>query len=112
MKYCTHCGNEVLDDAVICPKCGCPFDDKWNKKGKTIVNPDCSSKSRGMALILCVILGYLGIHRFYVNKIGTGILWLLTFGLFGIGALIDLIMIVCGNFKDDQGKVLEKWDLD
>lgn len=112
MKYCSHCGNELLDEAVICPKCGCPCDENWNKKNSKVINPNASDKSRGIALILCVFVGVLGIHRFYVKKIGTGVLWLLTFGLFGVGALIDLIMIVCGNFKDDEGKVLEKWDFD
>ena len=77
-----------------------------------MINPNASDKSRGMALLLCALLGGLGIHRFYVKKTGTGVLWLLTFGLFGIGIIIDLIMIVCGNFTDDEGKVLEKWDLD
>lgn len=77
-----------------------------------MINPNASDKSRGMALLLCALLGGLGIHRFYVKKTGTGVLWLLTFGLFGIGIIIDLIMIVCGNFTDDEGKVLEKWDFD
>ena len=112
MKYCSHCGNELLDEAVICPKCGCPCDENWNKKNSKVINPNASDKSRGMALLLCALLGGLGIHRFYVKKTGTGVLWLLTFGLFGIGIIIDLIMIVCGNFTDDEGKVLEKWDFD
>lgn len=107
MKYCSHCGNELLDEAVICPKCGCPCDENWNKKNSKVINPNASDKSRGMALLLCALLGGLGIHRFYVKKTGTGVLWLLTFGLFGIGIIIDLIMIVCGNFTDDEGKVLE-----
>lgn len=61
------------------------------------------------AFLLCFFLGPLGIHRFYVGKIGTGILWLLTFGCLGIGALVDLIMILVGSFKDKEGKVLDQW---
>jgi len=63
-----------------------------------------SDKNGVVCLLLCLFLGPLGIHRFYVGKIGTGIVWLLTFGVFGIGALIDLIMIVCGAFADSEGK--------
>ena len=69
-----------------------------------------SSKSRLVALLLCVFLGYLGIHRFYVGKIGTGILWLLTAGLFGIGALVDLILIAVGSFTDKAGLPVSSWE--
>ena len=68
-----------------------------------------SSKNRLVALLLCLFLGGLGIHRFYAGKIGTGIIWLITGGLFGIGALIDLILIICGKFKDKSGALIEKW---
>jgi len=54
--------------------------------------------------IICFFLGELGIHRFVVGKIGTGILWLLTFGLFGIGLIVDFIMILCGTFTDKSGQ--------
>jgi len=57
--------------------------------------------------LLCFFLGALGIHRFYVGKIGTGILQLITLGGLGIWALVDFIMIVTGNFKDKQGMVIK-----
>lgn len=66
-----------------------------------------SKKSKGTAAVLCFFLGVLGIHRFYVGKVGTGILWLCTGGLLGIGALVDFIMILCGSFKDGDGAVIK-----
>ena len=54
-------------------------------------------------ILLCFFLGTFGIHRFYVGRIGTGIVQLLTFGGLGIWALVDFIMVVTGNFKDGQG---------
>lgn len=70
---------------------------------------EVSEKKRLPALLLCFFFGALGIHRFYVGKIGTGILWLLTLGILGVGALIDFIMIIVGSFKDKEGKRLEDW---
>jgi TM2 domain-containing membrane protein YozV len=66
-----------------------------------------SEKGFVPALLLCLLLGGLGIHRFYVGKIGTGILMLLTLGGLGIWALIDLIMIAVGSFKDKSGLALK-----
>ena len=70
---------------------------------------EISPKSRLAALLLCFFLGALGVHRFYVGKIGTGILMLLTLGGFGIWMLIDLIFIVAGIFKDKEGQRVFRW---
>jgi TM2 domain-containing membrane protein YozV len=59
--------------------------------------------------VLCLLLGGFGVHRFYVGKIGTGILMLLTFGGLGIWVLVDLIVIICGEFTDKDGNKIRQW---
>jgi restriction system protein len=69
-----------------------------------------SDKSRTTALILCLLgfAGLGGIHRLYVGKIGTGLIWLFTGGLFCIGTLVDLISIATGSFRDNVGAPLRR----
>ncbi len=70
---------------------------KNNKKeGKSTIN-------RWLLAVICLFLGVLGVHRFMVGKIGTGIVYLLTAGVFGIGVLVDLILILSGLFRDKNG---------
>ena len=65
-----------------------------------------SKKSNTVALLLCFFLGFLGVHRFYVGKVGTGILMLVTLGGLGIWNLIDFIIIVVQKFTDSEGNTL------
>lgn len=68
-----------------------------------------SKKSNVVALILCIFLGGLGVHRFYVGKIGTGIAMVLTLGGLGIWVLFDFVMICMSKFTDQDGNALS-WD--
>ena len=60
------------------------------------------------AALLCFFLGGFGAHRFYVGKVGTALLMILTFGGLGIWTLIDFIMILTGGFKDKEGRDLQR----
>ncbi len=70
-----------------------------------------SPKSRLLALLLCFFLGVLGVHRFYVGKVGTGILYFFTASLFGFGWIYDMIMIAIGAFRDSRGLPLVNWEV-
>jgi restriction system protein len=67
-----------------------------------------SDKKKGTALLLCLFLGWLGAHRFYVGKIGTGLLYACTCGIGFIGVLIDFISILMGSFRDNVGVPLRE----
>lgn len=103
--FCSNCGAEVNDNAVVCVKCGCAVN-KPNS-AKPVVNPAESKKDWLTTVLLCFFLGYLGIHRFYVGKTGTGIVQLLTAGGCGVWVIIDFIMICLGNFTDAEEKPIK-----
>jgi TM2 domain-containing membrane protein YozV len=65
------------------------------------------SKSQLVALLLCIFVGVLGIHRFYLGYIGIGIIQLLTAGGFGVWTLIDLILIITGSLQPKDGEYTE-----
>jgi len=68
-----------------------------------------SDRSRKTALLLCIFLGWLGFHQFYVGRIGKGLLYMFTCGIFGIGVIIDLLSILLGSFRDNVGAPLREW---
>ena len=79
-----------------------------DEQSTSAANGEVSDKGMVPAALLCFFLGFLGIHRFYVGKTGTGILMILTLGGLGIWSLIDLVMIIVGSFKDAQGRSLQR----
>ncbi len=68
-----------------------------------------SSKPKFMVILLCCLgfVGLGGIHRFYVGKVWTGLLWLATGGLCGIGTVFDLISIGMDSFQDSDGNIVQ-----
>ena len=67
-----------------------------------------SDKKKGIALVVCILGGVFGLHYFYVGRIGKGILYLFTGGLFGIGWMVDIIKIALGGFVDNSGQPLRQ----
>ncbi len=112
-KFCKYCGAKILSDAVLCTACGRQVEEikQTQSAQPTIVinneNNNVNSntninnahgkgreKNKWVSLLLCFFLGALGAHKFYEGKIGAGILYLLTCGVFGIGIIIDLIILL------------------
>lgn len=137
-KFCKFCGELIDEDCVVCPKCGKQVEDLKGKSDdrNIIINnnnnnsssssasaaaaafasgggsyvPSVSSKSWLVTLLLCLFLGIFGVHRFYVGKIGTGILMILlcATGISEIWCLIDFICILLKRFKDKHGLPIKK----
>lgn len=117
-KFCKHCGTKIPAAAVVCTHCGCQVeelkgsneqpqivinnantntDSNVNTNTNVAVDPaifGIRAKNKWGAFFLCLFMGYFGAHKFYEGKIGRGILYLCTFGLFGIGWLCDCIVLL------------------
>lgn len=84
-KFCTSCGNELNEKAIVCPKCGVPQPGSVTAKNKVVAG------------LLALFLGGFGIHKFYLGKIGQGILYLLLCWTFipAFIAFIEGIIYLC-----------------
>lgn len=119
---CKNCGANVGSEYRLCPYCRSELEYPESKAAPqpiiiqnviNNVNPINSTpyveyerhskKDKSVDLILCVVLGMLGGHCFYAGKIGMGILYLFTCGLFGFGWIVDIIRIATGAYKDSKG---------
>lgn len=111
LKFCKYCGEKIPMDAVVCTFCGRQVEMLQSQPPQPIIinnnTPNVSPvinqntvvnmgkpKSKLVAILLCFFLGIFGIHRFYEGKIITGILWLCTGGILGIGWLVDFIILL------------------
>jgi len=94
-RYCQSCGQETVPGAEICVKCGV----RLGRSG---------GKDWTVALILSVLLGSLGVDRFYLGYVGLGILKLITLGGCGIWWLVDVVLIAMNKLPDAQGKPLQQ----
>ena len=99
-KFCSSCGAVIKKEAEICPKCGV-------RQISANVGDDVG-KQWFTLMLLSIFLGSLGVDRFYVGKIGTGILKLLTLGGCGIWWIIDVIVVAAGRFTDSNGNVISQ----
>lgn len=106
-KFCKYCGEIIDKECIICPKCGKQVEELKAEQPNIVINNTNTNtnvnkngrygghpKSKWVSFFLCLFLGWMGAHKFYEGKIGTGILYLLTVGLFGIGWFIDTIVLL------------------
>ncbi len=105
--YCRHCGREATSGAAFCAGCGKRLVGEEGATRSAGVSP----KSRLAAAILAWFVGWLGIHRFYLGKVGTGLLMIFTLGGLGVWALVDFVLIVVGDMTDGDGLLVSEWGI-
>jgi TM2 domain-containing protein len=98
---CRQCNANILAIAEICPHCGVrQYSSQLDRAAEE------SEKRIVPAALLCVMLGVFGAHRFYVGKTMSGLLQLCTLGGLGLWMLYDLILILTGQFRDEDERRL------
>lgn len=110
---CDYCGTPVLLDGAPLPYTPDPGPRTESRlrgryTGATDVYAPQSEKNWWVAFLLCLFLGTVGVHRFYTGKVGSGVLYVLTGGLFGIGWLVDLVRLLLGTFTDSASLPLRR----
>lgn len=107
-KYCSNCGQLINIHENVCPFCGAEQPQSgYDNQQLMEKDPSISDKDWLVTLLLCIFLGYLGIHRFYTNNIAIGVLQLCTGGGCGVWWIIDAIMLITGNYKDGEGRYVK-----
>jgi hypothetical protein len=98
---CRSCDMEISAIARECPHCGAQ---QFDVRSGALARSDLPSDKRALTTgLLCLLFGVFGAHRFYVGKYFTGFLMLFTLGGLGIWMLIDMIMLITGQFRDKEG---------
>lgn len=107
-KFCKHCGGKIPEKAVVCNLCGCQVEEIKSESSQPniVINNSNSNlntntvggtgraKNKWVAFFLCLLFGTVGAHKFYEGKIGMGVLYFFTFGLFFVGWIMDCIALL------------------
>ena len=114
--YCKEDLGNVIDEAKQQSAQAAPTINITNSNESTNTNTNVNAnglglpprKSKTLALILCILgfFGFAGLHRMYVGKVGSGILYFFSYGICLFGTIIDLISILSGGFRDSYGQPL------
>ena len=94
-KFCADCGEVILAKAVICPKCGC------RQSNSTGLESNSSGRNKYIAAIIAFCLGAIGIHRFYLGRPFSGVMYIL-FCWTGIPMFISFIECILLLLKSDE----------
>jgi len=87
-----------------------PYDPENDAGDDRSRGPEISERSRTVALVLGLLGGVFGLHRFYTGRTESGIYMAISLGGLGIWWLYDMVMLVAGEFRDAEGRLVRSWD--